>query len=52
MQLAVAKGLGMDVSAPVMAFVLPTDPWLTVVNEFLMVGRRYIWSLFIASNKN
>uniref|UniRef100_A0AAV1VP25 non-specific serine/threonine protein kinase n=1 Tax=Peronospora matthiolae TaxID=2874970 RepID=A0AAV1VP25_9STRA len=35
-QLAVAKGPVMDVSAPVMAFVLPTDPWLTVVNEFLM----------------
>ena len=36
-QLAVMEGLQMDVKAPVMAFVMPTDLWLSVINEFLMV---------------
>ncbi|KAE9110826.1 hypothetical protein PF007_g11714 [Phytophthora fragariae] len=35
-QLAGARGSRVEVGAPVMAFVLPTDSWLSVVNEFLM----------------
>ncbi|KAK1929846.1 hypothetical protein P3T76_014692 [Phytophthora citrophthora] len=35
-QLAGAQGLQVEVGAPVMAFVMPTDSWLSVVNEFLM----------------
>ncbi|CAI5701436.1 unnamed protein product [Peronospora effusa] len=35
-QLAVKKGLQMEIKAPVMAFVMPTDLWLSVINEFLM----------------
>ncbi|CAH0481949.1 unnamed protein product [Peronospora belbahrii] len=35
-QLALMKGSQVEVNAPVMAFVLPTDSWLSVVNEFLM----------------
>lgn len=37
-QLAGVRGSRVEVGAAVMAFVLPTDSWLSVVNEFLMVG--------------
>jgi hypothetical protein len=37
-QLASVRGGRVEVGAPVMAFVMPTDSWLSVVNEFLMVG--------------
>ncbi|RLN49140.1 hypothetical protein BBJ29_005397 [Phytophthora kernoviae] len=35
-QMASTQGSQVEVSAPVMAFVMPTDSWLSVVNEFLM----------------
>ncbi|KAG2894826.1 hypothetical protein PC114_g15729 [Phytophthora cactorum] len=35
-QLASVQDSQVEVGAPVMAFVMPTDSWLSVVNEFLM----------------
>ncbi|KAI9987070.1 hypothetical protein PInf_022928 [Phytophthora infestans] len=35
-QLAGVRDSQVEVGAPVMAFVMPTDSWLSVVNEFLM----------------
>ncbi|KAG6967085.1 hypothetical protein JG688_00006478 [Phytophthora aleatoria] len=37
-QLASVQDSQVEVGAPVMAFVMPTDSWLSVVNEFLMSG--------------
>lgn len=36
-QLAGTHDSQIKIKAPVMAFVMPTDSWLSVVNEFLMV---------------
>ncbi|KAI9913102.1 hypothetical protein PsorP6_006012 [Peronosclerospora sorghi] len=35
-QLADGKGSHVELHAPVMAFIMPTDSWLSIVNEFIM----------------
>lgn len=50
-QLAGVKGSQVEVGAPVMAFVMPTDSWLSVVNEFLMVTLVAYNTLLVVSYK-